>query len=273
MVYKPNKNLTPSMEVTKISQEAIEKAFKILAISKASHDDADENDVKKKQDEDDIKKAADAEKFKSEYADIVKKAEDMKKQAAELNIDLDSSKMGDPQGGAITASTTPIVKAESAVEIKTSEGDTIIKSLADKIDALGLLVVSKSQENEELKKGLESASEFQARLAERLGMIEKQPFERKSIATAKYLERDFEKGGDVNRKGEKILSLSNQGQKSELIELLWKASGATEGGIKDAEFAKASSYLETTGSLGSDRPEALRIANRLKNEQQIIVIS
>lgn len=244
------RQLTPNMEVTKISKEAIQKALVTLNLVEATPE------VDKAKEEAD-KKAL----IKSEYEETIKKAEELK---AKL------------EGKEVTLAKTEITTAK--VE-EPKKDETLEKAIAQ-VGALGVLVNASRQENEELKKAnddlvksIGEIKQFTTSLAEKLGMIEKQPLDRKSITTQSYIE----KGGEAavnGMKDVKTLSISNAKNREEVANVLFKAavaSGVNEAGTsyKDQELVKAVSYVE----LGSFPPQdAARIQTRLLKEFKINLV-
>lgn len=283
LIEQVQRQLTPDMaEITKVSPEAIQKALVTLGLQKA--EDTIESAASKEEDKptkEELKKAADAEVLKAAWKDVMAKAEEIKKQAAEVNITLDGGLLGDPNGGQITQ------KSEESQTLSTPAilSEELIKGLDEKFTSLGFLIQSKDEqlvktqtEAGELKKAndalaleIQGISEFNQRLAERLGMVEKQPLERKSISTAKYVEKGFEKGGDSKQEGVQTLSLSNSKHRAKIADVLFDAA-IVKGEVKDEEFAKAVEYIETSKSLGATEQMAKRIQSRLKSELNIIVI-
>lgn len=267
IIRKIQDQLTPNMTTEKVTAEAIQKAEEILGLRKAAEPTAEEIAAKKKADDDlkkaadDLKKSEEATTLKAAWDDLMKKAEDLKKQAAEVGVNL-SNPMGDANGGAVSGQAVPNVGKAEAVDIQKAE---------EKVQALGLLLKAQGEENQELKKSIESISDFNARLAERLGMIEKQPLDRKSITIAKYLEKGGEAAATAKAAdGSRTLSLSNAVHRAQLADVLFNA--ATSGATIDSDFEKACKYVEMTKSFGGDANFAKRIADRLKNEHKVIVV-
>lgn len=250
--------------MSKVSQESFQKALDILGLTSEATTDQVEPTAEE------IKKAE--EDKQAEEAKVAKEAEVEKLiiKAKELGVDLikgdggtksvDLGSNSDANGGTIT--TQPA---------KRSEGDdTLIKAIDEKVVALGTLYQKSVQENEELKKSVDESNAFHKALAERLGMIEKQPLDRKSVVTATEFTDRFQKGGNGAEEGTKNFSISNAAQRNELVNIMFDAAVGEEG-VKDKEFAKAVEYLEISKSLGSDRAFADRIQKRLKSEHKITI--
>jgi hypothetical protein len=214
---------TSNMAAEKYSAEELKKAMEILDLVKSESTPAPETKEEEKKvettetKEEPISKAVDADKLKAEYDECMKKAEELKKQAAAVNIDL-SNPQGNPQGGEVTT-----IKKSEEIEAPAVNVDEIRKGIMSemnmKFTALGTLIQSKEAENNELRKSIQGLEEFNTRLAERLGMIEKQPNERKSLAGVTYKER-FEKSEQPNTPAEKVFSLSNMTDRAKLADLM-----------------------------------------------------
>lgn len=150
------------------------------------------------------------------------------------------------------------------------EGDTeLVKAINDKFSSLGILISAKDEEIETLKKANEEIAEqlkqitaFNEEFGKKIGMIAKQPMERKSVSgSVKPVER-FEKSEDSQPlSGKQVYSLSNLEQRRKLADSVLDL--AIEGNeIKDQELAKACTSIEL-GSLGTNNDEAKRLYNKL----------
>jgi hypothetical protein len=244
-----------------VSKETYEKALQILNLVKAE-DSQDSGDAKVKEAEA-LKKAEETKasekiKLENELKEALQKAEEIKAKIEGKEIVKSETASND------------IVKAEFVAELQ--------KGFDKKFEAIGTIIAKKDQENAELKKALEdqsvlvkSQSEFLTRLGEKIGIIEKQPLDRKSLSTATYIER-FEKGGEGAKEGEKVLSLSNLKQRDEIATALFKSCDMNEQGIpKDRLMEKAVKNVEL-GFLGADNRESAQIAARLKKDHNIVVV-
>lgn len=239
-----------------VSKESIEKALEVLGLV-----DQPETDLNKGGDaniqptpeeltkEEEVKKIA--AKAKELGFNLVKAEDGGTPAPAPVSPDLGSG----ANGGEVTTQPMPQVGRKE-------------------IEAIGTLLKAQQEENQNLKKAVESIGEFNARLAEKLNMIEKQPLDRKSITTAKYIEKDFAKGGvdsGSGRSDDKTYSLSNTAHRAALTDAMFNVA-VRDGQIKDSDFAKAIEYVEISKSFGSDPRFAQRIVSRLKNELKINVV-
>lgn len=240
-----------------VSKEAIEKALEVLGLV-----DQPETDLNKGGDADDAQPTA-------EELAKAKEVEDITAKAKELGFDLVKAEDG---GAPAPATASPDLG--SSANGGTVTPQSMPQVGRKEIEALGTLFKAQQEENQNLKKAVESIGEFNARLAEKLNMIEKQPLDRKSITTAKYIDKDFAKGGADEggvRSDEKTYSLSNRAHCAALTDAMFDVA-VRDGQVKDADFAKAIEYVEISKSLGSDPRFAQRIASRLKNELKINVV-
>jgi len=241
------------MEVTKVSEESLQKALQTLGLVKAEVVDKSIEDAAKIKEQEELKKAEETKAIETELADTLKKAEDLK---AKLS--------GETKASEAVAVTTSTENSSTTVTVDNSE---IIKSFESKVLALGTVIQSKDEQLAELKKAVDGVTTFNAELAKRLGMIANQPVDRKSVATSQVIERfAIEKGGDA---GTRTLSLSDRKQRAELSDMLYKAA-VSGNEIKDQEFAKAVPYIELQ-SLGSNQSEAQSLSQRIKKEFNIVV--
>lgn len=240
----------------KVSKESIEQALQALGlvddINKAEGNDAGDNQPT----EEELAKAQEIEAITAK--------------AKELGFDLVKA-----QGGDSPAAPTPASPDQgSGANGGTVTSQPMPQVGRKEIEALGTLLKAQREENDELRKSVESISEFNARLAEKLNMIEKQPLDRKSISTAKYIEKEFAKGvtdNSASNAGEKTLSLSNPVHRAHLVDTLFDAA-VKEGEVKDKDLEKAIEYVEITKSLGADPRFSQRIQQRLKNEFKINLV-
>lgn len=252
----------------KVTEDAIKAARLILGLDKPDNsaelqkaeDEKKAADLKKAEDDKAAAAAiekAEKEKAETELAETLKKAE-------ELQIKLGLKK----------AEETPITATVSSGSTITltpvDNSKELVKAFDEKFNALATMTAKKDEEIAELKKGISDISEFNARLAEQIGMIAKQPLDRKSLSGATYIER-FEKGGEGKEKGEfKTLNISNALQKAELTDIMFNALQKSE--MKDVQLEKAIKCIEG-GNILSDNPtEAQRIYNRMKSEFKVVVV-
>ena len=241
------------IESNKISKESLQKALETLGlVTEEVKPDTTASTVET------VVKAEDAEKAKleAELQEAIQKAEDIK------------AKLAAPAA-------TPAKETTATPAINTAEiVEAVSKAFDSKVQALGLLVQSKDEKIAELSKSVETISEFNTRLAEKLQMIEKQPMDRKSLTGVKYVER-FEKSGE-GQSNERVISLSNLKERGELVDMIYKSvetAGFDEkkGVHKDAEFAKAIRTIEQTGHLAGTSHEAAALQNRIRKEFGITV--
>lgn len=157
--------------------------------------------------------------------------------------------------------------------------EELSKAFKDQFTALGQLIQSKDEEIEELKKAVGEIADlkrFNEELGRRLGMVEKQPMERKSVS-AVPVER-FEKGGegtsDGTPEGKVVYSISKAKDRRELANFM--ASEAIEKArangekIEQQEFYKAAQCVEL-GSLGDTPAHAEKIQKLLASKYNILV--
>jgi len=242
-----------------VSKEAIEKALEVLGLVdqpdtdlNKGGDNADDNNNTPTPEE--LAKAKEVEEITAKAKELgfnlVKADGGTSAAPATASPDLGS----EANGGTVTPQPTPQVGRKE-------------------VEALGVLLKAQQQENSDLRKAVDSIAEFNGRLAERLNMIEKQPLDRKSITTAKYIDKDFSKGGEGSSENKDgvVLSLSNPVHRNTLTDAMFTVA-VKEGKIKDEEFAKAIEYVEMTKSLGGDARFAKRISDRLKNELKINLV-
>lgn len=253
--------LTPDMEKVQITSDAIKKAQEILGLASAPA-------------------AAPATTTTSEDADALKKADEQKKIQAELDETL--KKAEELKTKLSGAEVKPAVEAAAPAPAKTdiikAEDNDIVKAMNEKFTALGTLIQSKDEqlnllkgENDELKKGISEITEFNKRLAQKIGMIEQQPLDRKSVTTTKFIEKgEGNEGGNGTPSGIRTLSLSDKTQRAQLADLLYKAATANPAGL-DRDFAKAVQCVEL-GSLGDSQAMAARLHARVQNELKINVV-
>lgn len=255
--------LTPNMEKTQITQDAILKAQELLGLvvkteGAAAPAQPSAEDLKKAED---IKKAEDAKKEKqTQLDDLLKKAEALR---AELNP------------AASTQVEIPKVETQAAVAPKESN-DNFMKAFDEKFKALGTLVSAKDQEidsikteNAELKKGIADITAFNEALAKKIGLIAQQPLDRKSITTEAFKDR-FAKAEGAEEKGVTVIDIADLKQRSDLASLMFKA--ATKNPEKlDDQFAKAIPAVEL-GSLGTTEREAASLSKRLFDDFKIKVV-
>lgn len=238
------------MEVTKVSKEALEKALQTLNLVKIEP----AVDAAKIEE---LKKAEEAKALlETEYKATIQKAEELK------------AKM---EGKTVTEKPKEIVKAEIITPLNTE----FEKATKEQIGALGTLVQSKNEEIDELKKGmsdvmaeLKKATEFNQLLGKKIGIIEKQPLDRKSVTTTTFIE----KGGDGKPSEGGLIkkSMSNKSDKKEIADILFEK--ATEDGKKlNEEFAKAVEYVE----LGKfpTQESARKVQNFLAKEHKIELVN
>jgi len=239
----------------KVSQEAYNKALEILGLNKNQAAEIQKGEEAK---------TADTEKAKleAEYQDTIKKAEDIK---AKL------------EG-----------KKEAPKEDKNIVSEEIIKGFDAKFNALTNVIAFKDQQIaessakiEELKKAVDESiasnkanTELVKALSEKLGIIEKQPLERKSVNIKNVVDRfEISKGEEAKDLASyKKLNLNKLSDRTELANIMFDNIKKGQDGKLDMndEFAKAVTAVEL-GSLGSTPEQARRLSARLMNEHKIIV--
>lgn len=260
-IYTLSENIQKSInpDMSKISEEAFQKALETLGLATKT-ETAEEASAKAKVEEE-LKKAQEAKAIlEKELADTLKKAEDLKNK---IEGKESKKKDEDKEEGEEKE------KKEEGAEMNKAIIDELQKGFNEKITSLATIIQKKDEENAELKKSLEAQSEFLTKLGEKIGIIEKQPLERKSLSGVKYIDR-FEKADNGGgQDGEKVLSLSNSVDKKELTDAMWDAF--EKGGMKDLELEKGMRSIEMASILG-DAQSAARLADRLKREFKIKVV-
>src|SRR5688572_9763033 len=133
------------MEGTKVSEEALNKALAVLGFKKGQESAPI------------VQPAVDSEKEKleTELADTLKKAEDIK------------SKLSAPA----TQTITPEAGAS----------DEIVKALESKIEALGTVVLHKTEKEAELQKAVDTLTASLTEIKASITELGKQPLDRKSV--------------------------------------------------------------------------------------------
>lgn len=254
------KSINPNMEVTKISDEAYQKALQSLGLVKGENSEAlalAETEKKAKEVEE-LKKAEDEVKAKleSELKDTLQKAEEIKAKIEGKEI--------------VKAVEMPILSEVKVENIAKEEIAELQKGFDEKFSSLATILQKKGEENAELKKALEDQSLFLTKLGQKIGLIEKQPLERKSLSGVNYIER-FEKGekDSIEKSEGETFSLSNLTQRKELTDRMWDAFEKAE--MKDNELEKGMRSIEMAGILGTPQ-EAVKLAARLKKDFKINVV-
>lgn len=244
---------TASPEVTKVSKEAIEKAEIALGLRKAEEPTATDADKTKTEE---LKKAEEAKvALEKEYADTIAKAEEIK---AKIGGTSEEEKK-------VEIAKAALITKDSAFE----------KSVEEKFNHLAILIQAKKEENEEIKKSvgdlsakLEKSEEFNAILGRKLGIIEKQPLDRKAVTTTTFIEKGGEAAGE---KTKTVMSLATN--KKEISDLLFaKAVGQVDGVEKvvNGTFAKAAQYVEL-GCLIDDQNLTKSVQSFLAKEHNIVL--
>lgn len=222
-------NIMQKIDPMDITDETIEKALGILDLAKGenskktykSEDEGEKENIKGKTDEGDEEEEEEVEKGK----DKVKKSDPVAEEAVEKSENEND-----------------LVKSlTSHFDSKMSGLENLVKSQAAKFTALGQLYLSEKEENEELKKSIDT-------LSERLERVEETPI-RKSVNTKKFTER-FEKSenGEESNSGQSY-DISKSQSKEALLNYLEVESGAANGTVTDHLLAKGMIELETVGTL------------------------
>lgn len=239
------------MEVTKVSKEAIEKAQIALGLIKAEEAAPITDAIKQEE----IKKAEERTALEGEYKVALQKAEELKAKM--------EGKKEEP---------VAIVKAESLFDFAAFQ-----KANDEKFTALGLMIQAKNEEITELKKvvdestvKLQKAEEFNEVLGKKVGIIAKQPLERKAVTTTGFIEKGGAAGKE-NVNEEKSLSLT--ANKKEISDMLFeKAIGKIDGKeqVVSQPFAKAAQYVEL-GCLIDDQNLTKQVQGFFKKEHNIVL--
>lgn len=210
------------MEITKVSSESLQKAMETLGL---------------------IEKAevvATTTGTALTTTTIVVDAKNEELEKAQKDLELAQAKVEELKNPKVVAPVTEvIVKSEISEELIKG----ITKGFDDKIGAMATLVQSKDSQIEELTKAVNSITKFNNALAEKIGMIEKTPLERKSVVTKSYLEKGGEGAAAVIQPQVQTLSISNSKHRGQIAEELFKAATANPDKI-DNELAKAVASIE-----------------------------
>lgn len=220
---KIQKSLTPNMEngAQKVTKESLQKAMEILDL------------VEKAEQGNEEVTAEGATETGAAAATTTTTVELTELQKAEKAVADAQAALERVKNEAATATSTPAVGADMLQKAE---------QLEKKIGAMATLIQSKDEAIDDLKKGLEQVIAFNTELGKKIGMIERQPLDRKSITTetGAVVER-FNKGGEDN--GVRTLSITDRKDRAEIADVLFKAATKEEGKI-DAELSKAVSYVE-----------------------------
>jgi hypothetical protein len=155
---------------------------------------------------------------------------------------------------------TPVAEAPKS-EVNVEE---LVKGFESKILALGTVIQHKDEETSELKKAMESVVAFNKVLAEKIGLIEKQPLDRKSVGASTAVVERFEKGGNVAEP--KVYNIANPRERKEVGDILM--TEFEKGGGKDQELAKAIKFIDIS-ELGANHIEARRLHSKIMKEFNI----
>jgi hypothetical protein len=301
-IYKSENN--NSMEKT-ISQEAIDKAFTVLGISKSVGSEDSSDDITKAQD---AEASADAdskgEDTAEDYAeDGDKKDAETKANAEKADDEEDLAAKGDMSDEEYNAmkkacedmsnELSKMKKAMDAYETKKAmgtEGDTMGTAAAteggtenpgDNVgevkkgiegDNVSPLMELIKAENAKVLDSVSALGTIQKALSEnfdslegRLSAIENSTPGRKSATSAAYIEKGFDKDQNSNNDG--ITTLSTNLHKAQILDILDSRAGITEHGVANMAFANAMTLYEASGVL---KPE---IAHRLLVDEKIRVVA
>lgn len=234
----------------KVSKEAIEKAEITLGLRKATESTTAIAEVAKTED---LKKAEEAKnQLTKEYNETLQKAE-------ELKAKIEGKELPKVE----------LIKAEGVA----FNNEVFEKSVAAQLNAIGILLQGKNEESEALKKAvdelstkLEKAEEFNNVLGKKVGIMAKQPLDRKSVTTEAFIE----KGGEAAKnKGEKTLSFSNKADKAVVADLLFEKATAVDGKV-DKSFEKAVTYVEL--GMFPSKEDQLMVQRFLQKEHNIVLV-
>lgn len=251
-------NLNP---MTNISEETIQKAQEIIKLAAG----AEEEGAKK---EDSLEKGNMTPEFMKMKEDYMSMQKAMKEMTDKMSA-MEAS-MGDKQGGQVT-------KKSDDDDLNKSSNDDLVKSIVSSIDpkfaAIGTLIESQREKNEELAEQLvkseenfEKAQGVIDELAKRLNIVENTPVHNGKSITTKPVER-FDKG---EADGLKVLSISKN--RGELIDTLYGLSNLEKGEGVDNDLVKSFENLEISGQIAGTPQEVNRIANRLETEHKIKLV-
>ena len=300
-IYKSENN--NSMEHT-ISQEAIDKAFEVLGISKAVGSEGSTEDSIKKGKV--AEKADDTEGEEDSAEDYAADGEDKdaetKSEAEKADDEEDLADKGDMSDDEYNAmkkacedmsnELSKMKKAMDAYETKKAmgtEGDTmgvaatteggtespadnvvevVMKGLQSETSPLMELIKA---ENAKVLDSVQALGTIQKSMSEnfeslegRLAAVENSTPGRKSATSSAYIEKAFDK--DQNA-GDGIVTLSTSLNKAQILDILDSRAGITESGVANMAFANAMTMYEASGIL---KPE---IAHRLLIDDKIRVVA
>lgn len=228
-----------------ISQDAINKALETLGISAKEENiqKSEENEEKKESEEktEEVKKSEDGDEDDVEKA--YKKAGD---ELAELEkaCSMKKSEMEEMDKKRKKSPNDPLQKSESDDLIKGIQ-DLFTNKLNETISAVTTLYKASQKEKDELKKSLEESNETLGKLSELVGIMANQSMGRKSILTAKAIEKS--QGNDLGgTEGKEVLSKSRDRDK--LDQILLDLSNVEKGEVNDF-YANAAVLYNTSRTL------------------------
>lgn len=132
------------------------------------------------------------------------------------------------------------LQVRELVDLNKAQSDIFLQSFK----AIGSVLKSQDDENQELKKSLDEILTINTSLQEEIGKVVATPGQRKSIGTKSYTER-FQKSED----GKKMYNISNPVDRKQLIRDINDLSGLNKGEGYDKPLVAAAQELELTKGL------------------------
>lgn len=261
-IYTLLKSIQTNMNpMTNISEETIQKAQEIIKLAADAQTEEKNKDLEKGMSS---MSGDEMMKMKDDYMKMQKAMKEMTEKMSAME-----ASMGDKQGGEVTK--------KSDEDELTDSNDSLVKSIVSSIDpkfaAIGTLMESQREKNEELAEQLvkseenfEKAQNVIDELAKRLNIVENTPIHTGKSITTKPVER-FDKGEE---NGLKTMSISKN--KGQLIDTLYGLSNIEKGEGVDNDLVKSFENLEMCGQIAGTTQETNRIANRLEAEYKIKLV-
>lgn len=289
------KNNEMSGKEGEISQETIDKAAELFKLSsedvnKSKEVELNKSDDNDSDDEDAMKKALDEAKMKVKELEMKIGARAGVKQETSMNAP-------DEDGGAVTkkGDEADIEKSEKTIEVvkatKATEGadlkvngedminkaetadliksefenlsDNLIKSVSDKLQAVGELYLTQKDNQEEAEEKLNTLTKAIDDIKESVKEIANAPVTgRRGIITKASVDRFKEENG------EDAVVMSTSANRSQIVELLYEKSNLEKGENIDNQLVKAMQDMEGVGQFSDPT-----IQNRLKKEYNIHLIN
>ena len=255
-VYKLAEKIQKSIDMenigdTKITIEALDKAYEVLGISKGtvSEEVVEETTTEEAPEvtettEGDVVEKSETEISSLSEVDLQTQKDLLEKALAEVNSRLTK---GDDATEEVeeTEETEEVEETEEGIEKSTDNSNDLIKGISDlikgEISGIKDDMTEKFQAVGRLQK---SILENQEDLDQRLSDIENEPEKPKSVMTRTYVEKSFDGDIEKGEGGKQVLSVSNSKHKRVICDTLTKA--VTEGDlVSDENNAKIRKSIMT----------------------------